>query len=82
MLANAVRMVVVMVQSLLDMGYSATDVISTLFRVVRNYPGEKMEEFIKLEFLRVRALFPPVLKPDCLHSTDTRNCWGNLISAF
>eukprot|EP00884_Botryococcus_braunii_P000882 jgi/Botrbrau1/10795/Bobra.0064s0001.1 len=40
------------IKSLLDMGYSATDVISTLFRVVRNYPGEKMSEFVKLEFLR------------------------------
>jgi hypothetical protein len=40
-------------QGLLDMGYSFTDVISTVFRVVRNYPADKMEEFVKLEFLRV-----------------------------
>ena len=35
---------------LCDLGYSATDIITTLFRVVRNY---KMQEFLKLEFIKV-----------------------------
>jgi len=34
------------------MGYSAMDIIQTLFRVVKNDP--KMPEFLKLEFIRVR----------------------------
>ncbi len=47
------KVAMVGLQGLLDMGYSSTDVISTIFRVVRNYPADKMEEFVKLEFLRV-----------------------------
>ena len=35
---------------LCDLGYSATDIVTTLFRVVRNY---KMQEFLKLEFIKV-----------------------------
>ena len=35
---------------LCDLGYSATDIITTLFRVVRKY---KMQEFLKLEFIKV-----------------------------
>lgn len=35
------------------MGYSAMDIIQTLFRVVKNDP--KMPEFLKLEFIRVLA---------------------------
>ena len=35
--------------SLVDMGYSASDVIGTVFRIVRNYD---VPEFLKLEFLR------------------------------
>lgn len=41
------------VQSLFDGGYSATDIITTLFRVVRN---ADLHEFVKLEFIRVRLL--------------------------
>ena len=37
-------------KQLCDLGYSATDIITTLFRVVRNY---KMQEFLKLEFIKV-----------------------------
>lgn len=37
-------------KNLCDLGYSATDIITTLFRVVRNY---KMQEFLKLEFIKV-----------------------------
>ncbi len=37
-------------QSLCDLGYSAMDIITTVFRVVRNY---EMHEIIKLEFIKV-----------------------------
>lgn len=43
-------------QALCDLGYSAMDIITTLFRVVRNY---QTEEFLKLEFIRVGG--PPFL---------------------
>ena len=33
------------------MGYSAMDIIQTLFRVVKNFSD--MPEFLKLEFIRV-----------------------------
>ena len=36
--------------ALFAMGYSASDVISTLFRVVKNHGG--MNEFVKLEFIK------------------------------
>lgn len=39
-------------KNLCDLGYSATDIITTLFRVVRNY---KMQEFLKLEFIKVHT---------------------------
>ena len=38
------------VQVLCDLGYSATDIITTLFRVTKNADAH---EFVKLEFLRV-----------------------------
>ena len=37
-------------QALCDLGYSAMDIITTVFRVVRNYD---MHEFLKLEFIKV-----------------------------
>lgn len=40
-------------KELYDLGYSATDIITTLFRVVKNYD---MPEFLKLEYIRVRPL--------------------------
>ncbi len=43
------------VQALCDMGFSAIDIITTLFRIVRNY---NMHEFLKLEFIRVSHLYP------------------------
>jgi hypothetical protein len=33
------------------MGYSASDIISILFRVVRNFPD--MNEYLKLEYIKV-----------------------------
>ena len=39
-----------MVQALCDLGYSAMDIITTLFKVVRN---QQMEEFLKMEFIKV-----------------------------
>ena len=38
-------------QVLCDLGYSAMDIITTLFRVVRSF---KAEEFLKLEYIKVR----------------------------
>lgn len=40
-------------KQLYDLGYSATDIITTLFRVVKNY---EMVEFLKLEFIRVSLI--------------------------
>lgn len=42
-------------QALYDCGYSATDIIVTLFRVVRN--STTLNEFVKLEFLKVLTVF-------------------------
>uniref|UniRef100_A0A0D6QRT8 AAA+ ATPase domain-containing protein n=1 Tax=Araucaria cunninghamii TaxID=56994 RepID=A0A0D6QRT8_ARACU len=36
-------------KNLYDLGYSATDIITTLFRVIKNYD---MPEYLKLEFIR------------------------------
>ena len=38
-------------QALCDMGYSASDIITILFRVVRNFAG--MNEYLKLEYVKV-----------------------------
>lgn len=40
-------------QQLYDSGYSSTDIIQTLFRVVRN---TDMPEFLKLEYIKVQLL--------------------------
>jgi Replication factor C C-terminal domain len=40
----------VLLQKLFDDGYSSTDIIGTLFRVVRN---TEMMEFLKLEYIKV-----------------------------
>lgn len=56
------------VQSLFDGGYSATDIITTLFRVVRN---ADLHEFVKLEFIRVR-----------LPSQTTSQCNVSTIKTF
>lgn len=37
-------------KQLYDLGYSPTDVITTLYRIIKNY---SMEEYLKLEFLKV-----------------------------
>jgi hypothetical protein len=41
------------VQALCDLGYSASDIITIFFRVVRNFPG--MNEYLKLEYIKVRS---------------------------
>jgi replication factor C subunit 2/4 len=51
-------------KQLYDLGYSPTDIITTLFRVVKNYD---MAEYLKLEFLKVN----PVLLPMCLTVLDS-----------
>lgn len=40
-------------KQLYDLGYSPTDIITTLFRVIKNYD---MAEFLKLEFLKVENI--------------------------
>jgi Replication factor C C-terminal domain len=40
-------------QVLFDQGYSAMDIITTMFRVVRNYD---LPEFVKLEYIKVRGI--------------------------
>jgi hypothetical protein len=42
-----------LLQALWDQGYSAADIISILFRVVRNQ--NSMHEFMKLEYIKVRG---------------------------
>lgn len=37
-------------KQLYDMGYSPTDIITTLFRIIKNYD---MPEYLKLEFMKV-----------------------------
>ena len=41
-------------KQLYDLGYSPTDIITTLFRVIKNYD---MEEYLKLEFMKVVYLW-------------------------
>ncbi|CAA6675499.1 unnamed protein product [Spirodela intermedia] len=41
-------------KQLYDLGYSPTDIITTLFRVIKNYD---MEEYLKLEFMKVATGF-------------------------
>ena len=43
-------LVMLRMQALCDMGFSAIDIITTLFRIVRNF---NMHEFLKLEYIRV-----------------------------
>lgn len=38
-------------KQLYDLGYSPTDIITTFFRIIKNYD---MAEFLKLEFMKVR----------------------------
>lgn len=38
-------------KQLYDLGYSPTDIITTLFRIIKNYD---MAEYLKLEFMKVK----------------------------
>lgn len=40
-------------KQLYDLGYSPTDIITTLFRIIKNYD---MAEYIKLEFMKVHLI--------------------------
>lgn len=40
-------------KQLYDLGYSPTDIITTLFRIIKNYD---MAEYLKLEFMKVYSL--------------------------
>lgn len=42
-------------KQLYDLGYSATDIITTLFRIIKNYD---MPEYLKLEFMKVTKFSP------------------------
>ena len=46
-------------KQLYDLGYSPTDIITTLFRIIKNYD---MAEFLKLEFMKVIATLLQYLK--------------------
>lgn len=39
-------------KQLYDMGYSPTDIITTFFRIIKNYD---MAEYLKLEFMKVHV---------------------------
>lgn len=43
-------------KQLYDLGYSPTDIITTFFRIIKNYD---MAEFLKLEFMKVCILHCP-----------------------
>lgn len=41
-------------KQLYDLGYSPTDIITTLFRIIKNY---EMAEHLKLEFMKVQISY-------------------------
>jgi replication factor C subunit 2/4 len=41
------------VRALCDQGYSSSDIITILFRVVKNFSAGEMSEFLKLEYIKV-----------------------------
>lgn len=43
-------------KQLYDLGYSPTDIITTLFRIIKNYD---MAEYLKLEFMKVQTPCQP-----------------------
>jgi replication factor C subunit 2/4 len=43
-------------KQLYDLGYSPTDIITTLFRIIKNYD---MAEYLKLEFMKVQIPCQP-----------------------
>ncbi len=55
-------------KQLYDLGYAASDIITTLFRVVKNYD---MPEFLKLEYIRVSWLCNC---PFCVSSSQVNIC--------
>ena len=52
-------------KQLYDLGYSPTDIITTLFRIIKNYD---MAEYLKLEFLKVWSTRPSYLVRSSLFS--------------
>lgn len=44
-------------KQLYDLGYSPTDIITTLFRIIKNYD---MAEYLKLEFMKVEIISWPI----------------------
>lgn len=65
-------------KQLYDLGYSASDIITTLFRVVKNYD---MVEYLKLEYIRVSFTFYPFQSPQFHKVMDLiisccMECWS------
>ena len=50
-------------KQLYDLGYSPTDIITTLFRIIKNYD---MAEYLKLEFLKVCMLLSDLVVLSCI----------------
>lgn len=63
-------------KQLYDLGYSASDIITTLFRVVKNY---EMVEFLKLEYIRVSFV---VSSPSCLFLGEEEDDFCPLVHWF
>lgn len=45
-------------KQLYDLGYSPTDIITTIFRIIKNYD---MAEYLKLEFMKVSRYAEPMI---------------------
>lgn len=48
-------------KQLYDLGYSPTDIVTTLFRIIKSYD---MAEYLKLEFMKVNEYWERI--PSCL----------------
>lgn len=61
-------------KQLYDLGYSPTDIITTLFRIIKNYD---MAEYLKLEFMKVytSVFFLPYLKTSSYLSNTNFVCF-------
>lgn len=60
--------------ALWDKGYSAVDIVSTIFRVVKGM--EELPEYTKLEFIRVSVT--PIARPRWVLTNDT----GDWLDAY
>lgn len=58
-------------KQLYDLGYSPTDIITTLFRIIKNYD---MPEYLKLEFMKV-CMMQSVFHFESLENTQVSRSW-------